>query len=78
MFSASYDGLLEKIKRLASANAKLGVLKFFLQIGWETKMIDIKRYIDLSEKLDEIGRILGGWKRGLEMKLPARRREEKR
>jgi hypothetical protein len=42
-------------------------------------MIDTKRYISLSEKLEEIGRILGGWKRGLETKLPVNKeREEKR
>ncbi len=67
----------EKIARLTNANAKLGTLKFFLQIGWEIKMMDTKRYIVLSEKLDEIGRILGGWKRGIETKLPAGKQGER-
>ena len=28
---------------------------------WETKSLDDKRYIALSEKIEEIGRMLGGW-----------------
>ena len=71
IFTASYEQTQEKIKTIKEANTRLGVLKFFLQICWETKMIDTKRYALLSEKLEEIGRILGGWKRGLETKLPA-------
>ena len=30
-------------------------------ILWETKSIENKRYIALSEPLNEIGRMLGGW-----------------
>lgn len=30
-------------------------------ILWETKSLDTKKYISLSEKIDEIGRMLGGW-----------------
>jgi len=28
---------------------------------WETKTLDNKKYILLSQKLDEIGKMLGGW-----------------
>ena len=28
---------------------------------WETKSLDNKKYIVLSEKLEEIGKMLGGW-----------------
>ena len=28
---------------------------------WETKSLDDKKYIALSVKLDEIGKMLGGW-----------------
>jgi hypothetical protein len=37
------------------------LLKFFLQVAWEIKALDNKKYIRLSEKLDEIGKMLGGW-----------------
>jgi hypothetical protein len=28
---------------------------------WETKSLDNKKYIALSVKLDEVGKMLGGW-----------------
>lgn len=30
-------------------------------ILWETKSLDTKKYIALSEILDEVGKMLGGW-----------------
>ena len=40
---------------------KLDTPKTLLLALWETKSIDTKQYIALSEKLEEIGRMLGGW-----------------
>jgi len=31
-------------------------------ILWETKSLDNKKYINLSLKIDEVGKMLGGWK----------------
>jgi len=28
---------------------------------WETKSLDNNKYLIISEKIDEIGRMLGGW-----------------
>jgi len=30
-------------------------------ILWETKSLDVKKYAALSEKVDEVGKMLGGW-----------------
>jgi hypothetical protein len=51
----------EKIPYVRLAIRKSDVLKIFLNILWETKSLDDKKYITLSEKLNEIGRNLGGW-----------------
>lgn len=51
----------EKLIFLKRASAKLDLLKFFLQISWEMKILENKKYINLSEKLNEIGKMLGGW-----------------
>jgi hypothetical protein len=51
----------EKLPFLRFAIRKLDVLKIFLMMLWETKSLDNKKYIALSEKLNEIGRNLGGW-----------------
>jgi hypothetical protein len=37
-----------------------------LNLLWETKNLDSKKYIALSEPLFEIGRMLGGWQKSLE------------
>jgi len=64
-FVASYLGKEQKQTYLQKACIKLDLLKFFLQIAWEIKSLDNKKYIVLSEKLDEIGRMIGGWNRQL-------------
>jgi len=40
---------------------KCDAIKFLLLILFETNSLEQKRYITLSESLDEIGRMLGGW-----------------
>jgi hypothetical protein len=56
---------LEKIISLKTASTKLDMLKFFLQLSWEIKALDNKKYITISEKLNEIGKMLGGWIKAL-------------
>ena len=51
----------EKIPYVRLAIRKVDTLKVFLMILWETKSLDNKKYIALSVKIDEIGRMLGGW-----------------
>ncbi|NTU66477.1 MAG: four helix bundle protein [Candidatus Moranbacteria bacterium] len=50
----------EKIPYIRLAIRKSDVLKIFLNILWETKSLDDKKYILLSEKLNSIGKDLGG------------------
>ncbi len=40
---------------------KLDTINVLLIILYETKSLDTKKFIALSEKLEEIGRMLGGW-----------------
>lgn len=69
--TASYLSKQEKLPYLKEGLVKLDVLKFFLQVAWEIKALDNKKYITFSEQLNEIGRMLGGWRKGLENKTPA-------
>jgi len=62
---ANYSDRIEKLIFLNRASTKLDLLKFFLQLSWETKSLDNKKYILLSEKLNEIGKMLGGWIKSL-------------
>lgn len=70
LFVASYLGKEQKLPYLQKAAGQLDLVKFFLQILWEIQALDNKKYITLSEKLDEIGRMLGGWIRQLSNNAP--------
>ncbi len=70
LFSASYLNKEQKLPYLKKAAIKLGLLKFFLQVSWELKVLNNKNYIILSEKLDEIGKMLGGWTKGIQKETP--------
>ena len=60
--SASFLVREEKMPLVALAIRKLDTLKIFLMMLWETKSLDNKKYIALSMKVDEIGKMLGGWR----------------
>jgi hypothetical protein len=64
-FTASYLPPEQKIILLGKTISRLDVLKFFLQLSWENKLIPNEKYIEISENLEEIGRMLGGWRKGL-------------
>ena len=42
-----------------------------MQLAWENKLIPTDKYAEISKQLEEIGRQLGGWKKGLQTKTPA-------
>ena len=58
---ASFLSREEKHPWVRLAIRKTDTLKILLMILWETKSLDDKKYIILSEKIEEIGRMLGGW-----------------
>jgi len=43
----------------------LDVLKFLISVAWEGKIITNKQYQDIALKLNEIGKMFGGWKNSL-------------
>ncbi len=59
--AASFLLRTEKIPYVRLAIRKNDTLKIFLLLLWETKSLDNKKYISLSEKINEIGKMLGGW-----------------
>jgi hypothetical protein len=59
--TAGFLSPIEKLPFVRLAIRKLDTLKLLLLVLWETHSLDDKKYIALSEKLDEIGKMLGGW-----------------
>lgn len=76
IFTSLYLPSEQKITKLAVAIGQLDGIKFFLQLAWENKCLSPQKYSALSEQLKEIGRMLGGWKKGLANKTPALEREK--
>jgi len=56
----------KKIEKVEQCILSLDVLKFLIHVAWEAKLIGHKHFADLVEKLNEVGRMLGGWKKKLE------------
>ena len=65
ILKAGYSNKAEKQIFLKRTSVKLDLLKFFLQISWEIESLENKKYISLSEKLNEVGKMLGGWIKSL-------------
>lgn len=59
--AASFIPKTEKIPWVRLAIRKLDTLKLLLMILWDCKSLERKKYIALSIKLEEIGKMLGGW-----------------
>ena len=59
--TAAFLSREEKQPYVRLAIRKVDTLRILLMILWETKSLDNKKYIALSEPLDEIGKMLGGW-----------------
>lgn len=72
MAYASFSSKIEKAPYLRLAIRKLDALKILLLVLWETRSLDTNKYSALSAPLEEVGRMLGGWLKGVETKTPAR------
>lgn len=60
----------KKLPVLQKASGKLDLLKFFIQLAWELKIFDNKKYFLFSEPLNDIGKMLGGWIKNTDKETP--------
>lgn len=75
LFISAHSSRANKMPILEEANTKLDLAKFFLQVAWQLKALDNKKFIRISTELEEVGKMLGGWKNELKKKLPLEARE---
>ena len=71
LFIAGILPRTQKISALQKSSSRLDLLKFFLQLAWELKVFDNKKYAQLSEPLNDIGKMLGGWIRNVQKETSA-------
>ena len=69
IYRAYYANMENKSGVIVEAISKNDIIKYLLQIAWENKLMKDKQYLELSQKLQEVGRILGGWKGSIEAKI---------
>jgi len=70
IYQAYYANIEKKTVIIVDAISKTDMIKYLLQIAFENNLLKEKPYLELSSKLEEVGRILGGWKKGIETKTP--------
>jgi four helix bundle protein len=51
----------EKLDILKKISIKLNLMRVFIRLTYDNKLINEKKYIALQQNIDEIGRMLGGW-----------------
>ena len=70
LLELSYDTYFsnkeKKLEKILECIHILNTLKFLISIIWEGKLISNKHYEEISLKLNEIGKMLNGWKKGLD------------
>lgn len=59
--AASFLSKEEKFPYVRTAVRKVDTINVLMMVLWETKSLDNKKYAALSEKLIEVGKMLGGW-----------------
>ena len=70
-FRAAYLKDDRKINAIESALTRLDLVKFFLIIGWEMKILTDGQYAQISEHLIEASKMLVGWRDYVQKKTPA-------
>jgi hypothetical protein len=64
----------EKIEKISECIFLLDKLKFLVSVAWEGKLISNRHFEEIAGKLDEIGRMLWGWKE--ELKNPGKKNRD--
>lgn len=65
---AGTSGQDKKLPILEKSIVSLDLLKVLLRLSKDVEALDNKKYLQLEQSLQEIGRMLGGWKRSVILK----------
>ena len=65
-YAAYFTPREQKAEKLSACILRLDTLKFLISVAWEGRIISNRQCEDVALKLDEIGKILGGWRKSLD------------
>lgn len=66
-YIAYYIEKERKLEKISDCILILDTLKFLISITWEGKIISNRHFEEISNKLKEIGKMFGGWRKSLEI-----------
>ena len=61
LIMVSYLPVSARREKVLLVSGSVDMLRIFVRLAADTKVIDKKFYLSLQEQIDEIGRMLGGW-----------------
>lgn len=67
---ASFTSGTAKISLLGEALLAIDSLRFFIQLCWELKLIPTAQFSAIGQEVEAIGKMVGGWRKGLLTKTP--------
>ena len=73
-----YAPINKKVVLLEEATDYIDSFRFFFQLLWETKLVSSKEYASFGTEIENLGKIVGGWKKGLINKTSAIKAEERK
>ena len=65
-YTAYFTERYKKAQKIMECILTTDTLKFFMYVAWEGKLISNKQYEDAALALEEIGKMLGGWRKSLD------------
>lgn len=74
---ASFSPIDSKVSLLGQSLSKIDSLRFFIQLCWELKLIPSKQFTQIGQEIEEIGKMVGGWRKGLISKTSTEMEEKK-
>lgn len=58
---ACFEAKINKTPLLNSCRIKIEVLKRLIRIAHELNIVEVKKYLELENSLEEISRMVNGW-----------------
>lgn len=77
LFAASYLPRCKKLELVDKSISKIDLIKFYLRLCWEMKLLNDNKFQIMAVKMEEIGRLAWAWKNNLEKIPPPEARARK-
>lgn len=65
-YIAYFTKKIGKAEAISECIFVLDIIKFLISVSWEGKLLSNKQYEVFALRLDEVGKMLGGWRKSLE------------